>query len=101
MLLADNFGDFCSKILNFYVESAKLSTVMIPISTQENLKKFNKRPLLRFQTAQKNSASLRSSARQFENSVTSYRALSLNNARLSMFQLFIKVKQFFECWCGK
>ena len=39
----------------------------------------------RFQTAQKNSASLRFSARQFENLMTSYRALLLNNARLPMF----------------
>ena len=38
-----------------------------------------------FQTAQKNSASLRSSVRQFENSMTSYRALLLHNARLPMF----------------
>ena len=38
-----------------------------------------------FQTAQKNSASLRSSVQQFENSVTSYRALLLNNARLPVF----------------
>ena len=36
--------------------------------------------LFRFQTVQKNSASLRSSVLQFENSVTSYRALLLNNA---------------------
>ena len=39
----------------------------------------------RFQTAQKNSALLRSSVKQFENSVTSYCALYLNNARLPMF----------------
>ena len=39
----------------------------------------------RFRTAQKNSASLRSSVRRFENSMTSYRALLLNNARLPMF----------------
>ena len=38
-----------------------------------------------FQTAQKNSASLRSFVRQFENSMTSYRALLLDNARLPMF----------------
>ena len=37
------------------------------------------------QTAQKHSASLRSSLRQFENSVRSYHALLLNKARLSMF----------------
>ena len=41
--------------------------------------------VFRFQTAQKNSASLRSSVRQFENSVTSYRVLLLNIARLPMF----------------
>ena len=41
--------------------------------------------LLRFQTAQNNSASYRSSVRQFENSVMSYRVLSLDNARLRMF----------------
>ena len=38
----------------------------------------------RFQTTQKNSASLCSSVQQFENSMTSYR-LQLNNARLPMF----------------
>ena len=41
-----------------------------------------------FQTAQKNSASLRSSVRQCENSNNVNRALLLNKARLSMFLLF-------------
>ena len=41
--------------------------------------------LFRFQTAQKNSASFRSPVRQFENSMTSYRALLLDNVRLPMF----------------
>ena len=36
----------------------------------------------RFQTAQKNSASLRSSVPQFENSLTLYRAVLPNDARL-------------------
>ena len=39
----------------------------------------------RFQTAQKNSASLRYSVCQFDNSMTSYRALLLNKARLPIF----------------
>ena len=40
--------------------------------------------LFHFETAQKKSASLRSSVLQLENSLTSYRALLLNNVRLPM-----------------
>ena len=50
----------------------------------------------RFQTAQKNSASLRSSVWQFENSMTSYHALQLNNARLPMFELFDIICPYFK-----
>ena len=44
---------------------------------------------VRFQTAQKNSASLRSSLWQFENSVTSYCALKMNHAHLLMFNCLL------------
>ena len=46
----------------------------------------------RFQTAQKNSASLRSSVRQFESLMTSYRALLLNTARRLIFNCLLKNK---------
>ena len=45
--------------------------------------------MFHFQTAQKISASLRSSVPQFENSMTSYRVLLLNNAHLPMFSLLM------------